>query len=745
MKRLFIPLLMVAAGLALTAAALFASSPVNASTDTTTAAGHYRPPLHGTPDPNATPSVDGSGSTIDNPTYYADIEPILAQSCISCHVEGEIGHAFFPMDNVSDITDPDNAEYIAFVTGIGYMPPWPPGPDSLPMAHERSLTEDEIAMIAHWAEDGAPLGDEADRNLDAIQADVPEIREDLALQLPEYTPTGEILDDYRCFMVDPGFTEDTYITGTQLVPGNPEIAHHAIYFLADAAMVAEAATVDGADGLPGWPCYGGPNLNGNGNGGRGELRGIDQGALIAALNAQGVDIPTLLADLQAYQEENPNEPPGMGNLVPIFEANGVDVQQLIIDLDIDVADMISSGMGSSLGGWVPGAVPVTSPDNTGLLIPAGSQIVVQMHYNLYTTLGSDQSTLILETEPYSDDITPIRPRSLVAPVEIPCPEGVDSPECDRDQIEGTQTSDMLLVSCNQTLDTYADNTAENAYSYCDYPITFDGWLLSLGPHMHELGSASTITLNPGTDDEQVLIDIPDWDFHWQGQYDFATPVELQPGDTIRVECWWDNSDGERYVVWGEGTQDEMCFHFTRFLPREAGATLADYGYDMPGDDMSSMDGMHDHSDHDHSDHDHSDHDHSDHDHSDHDHGDGDHDHGDHGDHDHERMVEVSEGAPVPAVALTVTPTNAGGYFVQLEVENFDFAPEAVDGPHVEGQGHAHLYVNGEKITRLYSTEYYLESLPAGEVAVRVTLNANDHATYAHNGEMIADEVTVQVE
>lgn len=718
-RRYLIPLLMLMTGVLLIGAALAASSTATASTDTTAAVEHNRPGWHGTPDPNATPEVSSSTASFNNPTYYADIEPILAQECMSCHLQGDIGYAFFPMDDVADITDPDNAEYIAFVTGIEYMPPWPPGDASAPLAHERALSDDEIALIAQWAENGAPLGDEADRNLDDIETTVPQLREDVVLQLPEYTPTGEILDDYRCFLVDPGFTEDTYITGMHLMPGNAEIAHHAIYFMLGPAQLEEAQSINGADGRPGWPCYGGPNLASNRQVGAGSsLNNIDQQAFVAALNDQGADIPALVAALQNYRSDNPDA----GNfaaLQDVLIANGVDVQRLIADLDLDVASMTGSGMGGSMGGWVPGAVPVLAPENSGLLMPAGSQLVVQMHYNLFTNLGTDQSTLILQTEPYRDDITPIMARPMVAPVEIPCPEGVTGPDCEREvamqQVVNPATSTALLAACGQTLETYATNTAANAYSYCDYPITRDLWVLSVGPHMHELGTAATITVNPGQPDEQVLIDIPDWDFHWQGQYDLATPVEVGVGDTIRVECWWDNSDGERYVVWGEGTQDEMCFHFMRFLPREEGKTLADYGFE-PASDTGMMAGH-----------------------------DGQAGHDGHSDHNHDQLVEIGDDAPIPSVALSVTPTAAGGYFVALETENFDFAPEAVDGPHVEGQGHAHLYVNGEKITRLYGPEYFIESLPSGDVEIRVTLNANDHATYAHHGEPIADTVIVRVE
>jgi hypothetical protein len=65
----------------------------------------------------------------------------------------------------------------------------------------------------------------------------------------------------------------------------------------------------------------------------------------------------------------------------------------------------------------------------------------------------------------------------------------------------------------------------------------------------------------------VLLDIPHWDFHWQGAYTLARPVEAKAGDVVRVTCRHDATKrhhGEgvprtpRYVLWGEGTTDEMC-------------------------------------------------------------------------------------------------------------------------------------------------------------------------------------------
>jgi hypothetical protein len=86
--------------------------------------------------------------------------------------------------------------------------------------------------------------------------------------------------------------------------------------------------------------------------------------------------------------------------------------------------------------------------------------------------------------------------------------------------------------------------------------------------MHLLGREISITLNPGTQDEQTLLDIDNWDFDQQAAIPLAKPVQVEPGDVLRVRCRHDaglrsmlpalQDSPPRYVVWGEGTADEMC-------------------------------------------------------------------------------------------------------------------------------------------------------------------------------------------
>ena len=92
-------------------------------------------------------------------------------------------------------------------------------------------------------------------------------------------------------------------------------------------------------------------------------------------------------------------------------------------------------------------------------------------------------------------------------------------------------------------------------------------------------------------------------------------------------------------------------------------------------------------------------------------------------------LRIGDGEPSPALTLSVTPDQGGGWIVRAETTEFTFARELVDGSHVPGTGHAHLYVGGAKIGRMYEPEARLGRLPPGEHVIRVALNSNDHRTY----------------
>lgn len=115
-------------------------------------------------------------------------------------------------------------------------------------------------------------------------------------------------------------------------------------------------------------------------------------------------------------------------------------------------------------------------------------------------------------------------------------------------------------------------------------------------------------------------------------------------------------------------------------------------------------------------------------------------------HGHHEMVEVPAGAAAPTVDFTVHEDPKSGYNIEITTTNFRFAPQNASTAHVFGEGHAHIYVDGKKINRVYGNWYYLADIGGeGEHEIRVELSANNHSTYAQNGEMIDVTKTVTVE
>ncbi|MEQ9258316.1 MAG: hypothetical protein RIG84_04385 [Roseovarius sp.] len=126
-----------------------------------------------------------------------------------------------------------------------------------------------------------------------------------------------------------------------------------------------------------------------------------------------------------------------------------------------------------------------------------------------------------------------------------------------------------------------------------------------------------------------------------------------------------------------------------------------------------------------------------HDHSAHDHGEGD------AEHDHSKMIHV-EG-PAPELSLVFHPDGRQSRNLEIKVTHFEFDPTGVNGAHVPGKGHAHIYVNGVKIARAYAPWFHLSALPIGTHEIRVTLNANDHSALMANGAMLETTETLVIE
>ena len=102
----------------------------------------------------------------------------------------------------------------------------------------------------------------------------------------------------------------------------------------------------------------------------------------------------------------------------------------------------------------------------------------------------------------------------------------------------------------------------------------------------------------------------------------------------------------------------------------------------------------------------------------------------------------------PAVSLEVTKDEIGGFNVHIISENFVWAPERASMEHVDGEGHAHIYLDGEKLGRVYAPWYHLNTsklgLKPGTYELMVDLNGNDHGVYTVDGENVQATASFEV-
>jgi polyisoprenoid-binding protein YceI len=460
----------------------------------------------------------------DSPSFKTAVMPILRANCASCHEPGQIGAQQWTLTDAGDAAAVSDG--IGAVVNAKYMPPWPASNAGVPLAHSKQLSSAQIDTIVQWADAGGPLDVPAStRVAPAVGPTGNAPRRDVAMRMnPAYTGSLSNANDYRCFVLDPHFTKPTYVTGYAVTPGHQSEIHHVQIFHIDGSQAAQGKQRSGSDGNSGWSCYAGPGLFSRG------------------------DRVSRTADTPEHHRHR----------VPGF-----------------------TGQPGLIAGWVPGQDPLTYPDHSGILFEPGDALVLQIHYHYATTPVPDRSTVALQTEPGTAKVKPLDIINPIAPVEIPCMPGATARLCNRDTAiqddvrlygpTGAANEAALLALCGTTPEKLAANFRNGiASTTCTYTVPESGIMVGALGHMHTLGKSFRFTLDPGTAKQKVLLDIPTWNFDWQMNYEFQKPIHVSAGETIRMTCSWDRSldpnRPQKYIVFAEGTEDEMCFGTYAIIP-----------------------------------------------------------------------------------------------------------------------------------------------------------------------------------
>ena len=190
-----------------------------------------------------------------------------------------------------------------------------------------------------------------------------------------------------------------------------------------------------------------------------------------------------------------------------------------------------------VSGWGPGVEPMVYPTGYGKLLPANSTVFFQMHYHKTPgpgTGGIDQTSVGMT---FYDE----KPENVIATMWIVDP--------------------ILDIAPGE-----ADYASSSSFT-----VEHDAKLFNFTPHMHLRGKAMRFTAEHPNGEEEVLLDVVDYDFNWQLTYTPTEPTVIPAGTKISVDARFDNSadnplnpDPTIRVRFGEKTTDEMMVGFLHY-------------------------------------------------------------------------------------------------------------------------------------------------------------------------------------
>ncbi len=412
-------------------------------------------------------------SAADEPvTFSKHVLPILQKNCQSCHRPGQIA----PMSLVTFRETRPWARSMKAKVESRQMPPWFADPAHGPFANDRSLSQNDIEIISKWADAGAPEGDPKDAPPPVEwPADGWQIKPDIIVRGPEFRVPAHTKNDvveWVTYLLPSGFTKDTWITSLEIKPSVLPVTHHICFTF-------QAHKPDAKYYVPNWS----------------ESDRDDEGAAIKA------DAPA----------------------TPRIGGGGGSGRQAGTDV------------GGGFNCYVPGrAADDYRPFGAGKLIPAGTDISVQVHY---TPIGK---------------------------------EVVDRPLIGFTVADKAPAKRWMSYGIVGGGPDFAIPPNEADYKSPPFDLTFtaDVELVEFMPHMHVRGKSMTYHLVYPDGRDQVVLSVPKYDFNWQLLYQPANRIRVPKGTRMYVEAFYDNSKANRFnpnpertVYLGRMTWEEMMAPF----------------------------------------------------------------------------------------------------------------------------------------------------------------------------------------
>jgi hypothetical protein len=187
--------------------------------------------------------------------------------------------------------------------------------------------------------------------------------------------------------------------------------------------------------------------------------------------------------------------------------------------------------GDNVAGYAPGTMPDIMKPGEAKLIPAGSDIIFQIHYTATGKASTDISKLGL--------------------------------------VFAKSTPSQRVLSLAATTMNFAIPPGDSNYQVeAKLTLQDDATLINLLPHMHFRGKDFTYKVTYPSGESETLLAVPHYDFNWQLTYELAQPKLLPKGTVIDCVAHYDNSANNKFnpdptkeVHYGEQTWEEMMFGF----------------------------------------------------------------------------------------------------------------------------------------------------------------------------------------
>ncbi len=442
---------------------------------------------------NEPPPAQPQLPTIHAPTFHELVEPLLQRHCQECHRSGGCGP--FALERYDEVAG--WAPQIKEVVATRRMPPWYADPTVGKFANDRSLPKEAIDTIAAWVDGGAKEGDAATAPpkrtwpVGWSLAEPP----DLVLTTAPFAVASEGTLPYEYVRLPTHLTEERWVRAAELRSTEAQLVHHVLVFLDEPRSPRNPRPAVSAD----------------------------------AANAVATTRPWRPAfnPLELMQGAKPNE-------IPKWSLRF----QKMIQRDLRYGE--AGGLnGYFFSGLAGGGAVVFGPDE-GKFLPAGSDLIFQIHYQPTGKPGSSSTSIALWFA-----ATPSK-RALdtrgVSTVVFTIPPGAPAHEV----------------------------TAE-------YRLPAAASLRSLQPHMHLRGKDFTYVAKYPDGREETLLIVPHYDFDWQQEYLFTEPKHLPADTVLRVIAHYDNSpansanpDPNDTVYFGLQTYEGMLIGYFEvvWLPEE---------------------------------------------------------------------------------------------------------------------------------------------------------------------------------